>query len=229
MSAAPMVAGPRRAVQGAWAMLRRAVKVPGRIVRRSPARPKASIDSGRTVSSAMVHVALAVCAVGAFLTAAGTQVATGLVVSVCVLIVVTVAASVRRPGYLSLGLSLFPTVVVLVTVAPVGYSWRTPLLMLAVHATYRLCWLATQISASTRVELVALEVQGRQFVVVNLLGQAVALLAGALTVVSQADDGGPASGSGWLAVPGAVVLMVLAIVLRSGARAWPSREAPLSR
>ena len=195
---------------------------------RSPAGPKASVDTGPTVPGAVLHAVVAALAVGAFLIAAASDVATGLLVTVCVIITVVAAVSLRRPGYGPLLVSFIPTTAVLVAVAPVGYSWRVPLLMIAFHALVRLSSFTTQVSASTRVELAVLRSGWRRFAVINLIGQSAALFAGALTLLSE-SAGAPAPGMTWLAVAGALLLVALAVALRSGARAWPWREPPLPR
>ena len=190
--------------------------------------PQASMDLGPTIPGALLHLLLAVCAVGAFVTAAGTQLAPGVTVTVSLVIAATVVAAVRRPGYLPLGVALVPTAVVFVALAPVGYSWRVPVLMVAIHATLRLCWYTTQITPTTRVELAVLGAECRRFVLINLVGQAVALLAGVLTAVSQGDDT-PGPSMTWLAIIAAVLLALLAAALRTGARAWPREDGPPPR
>lgn len=194
---------------------------------RQTAGPQPSIDSGRTVSAGLLHLLLVVCGVGAYLVAAAGEAETGLTVVVCLAIVGTCAASLRRPGYGPLAVSLIPTTVALVAVAPVGYSWRVPLLMIAVHALVRLSWFTAQVTARTRIELTVLRAEGRRFLIVNLIGQSAALLAGALTLATA--DGDHAPGLTWLAVVGAAVLVALVVTLRSGARAWPWHEAPPAR
>lgn len=185
--------------------------------------PGPEIDCGPTVPGWGVHLGLAAAAVGVFLAAAaGTGLPVGVVVTVSLIIVVTATATatVRGPGYLTLGLSLFPATVAMLTSAPVGYTWRTPVLMVAVHATVRLSWYATHVLPATRVELAVLAAEGRRFAVINCIGQAVALIAGVLTVATA--DG---SGVGWTGVAGAAALLILAVVLRAGARAWPQSGA----
>lgn len=179
--------------------------------------PEAVIDTGRTVPGWSLHSGLGVCAVGAFLAAAaGTELPAEVVLTVCLIIAVATASGVRRPGYLTFGTALVPVTIALLTLVPVGYTWRTPILMLAIHAAVRLSWYTTQVSALTRVELTVLGAEGRRFAVVNLVGQAVALVAGALTAVTEGT-----AGMGWTGVMGALALLVLALALRTGARSWP--------
>lgn len=213
---------------GAFLRRVRAVMTVPQFWRRTVTGPGASIDSGRTIQGWYLHVGLAVCAVGAFLAAAAAVLASGVVAVVCVVIAAAVAVTVRRPGYLAFGVAVVPTTIVLLTVGAEGYSWRTPVLMFAIHASVRLSWYTSQVSATTRVELAVLAAEGRRFAVINVVGQAVALLAGVLTAVSRTGDGGTASGTVWLAVAGALALTVLAVALRTGARSWPRRgTAPL--
>ena len=181
--------------------------------------PGPEIDCGPTVPGWALHLGLAAAAVAVFLAAAaGTGLPVGIMVTVSLIIVVTatVASAVRGPGYLTLGLSLFPATVAMLTLAPVGYTWRTPVLMVAIHATVRLSWYATHVVPATRVELAVLGAEGRRFAVINGIGQAVALLAGALTIAT-----GDGSGASWIGVAAAAALLVLALALRTGARAWP--------
>lgn len=185
--------------------------------------PGPEIDCGPTVPGWALHVALAAVAVAVFLAAAaGTGLPMGVMVTVTLIIVVTatVASAVRGPGYLTLGLSLFPATVAMLTLAPVGYTWRTPVLMLAIHATVRLSWYATHVLPGTRVELAVLGAEGPRFAIINCIGQAVALLAGAVTAVTAATDHGSGSvstGTGWAGVLGAVALLALALALRGAA------------
>lgn len=191
-------------------------------LRLSPAPPSASIDSGRTIPGWLLLASLAVAAVAAFLAAAAGLLSAGVVAVVAVVIAATVAVTVQRPGYLAFALSLIPVVIVGLTVAPVGYTWRTPLVMVAVHASLRLSWFTSQGSATTRVELAVLAAEGRRFAVVDLLGQGAALLAGALTVLSRSGGGGSASGTAsgtaWIGLAGAIALLAGAAVLRGAAR-----------
>lgn len=209
----------------AGALLRRvrAAMTAPRFWRRTVTGPGASIDSGRTIQGWYLHVGLAVCTVGAFLAAAAAVLPTGVVAVVCVVIAAAVAVTVRRPGYLAFGVAVVPTTIVLLAVGAEGYSWRTPVLMIAIHASVRLSWFASQVSATTRVELAVLAAEVRRFAVINVVGQAMALLAGALTVVSRSGDGGTASGMVWLGMAGALALTVLVVALRTGARSWPRR------
>ena len=184
------------------------------------------MDTGRTVPGPAIHALLAVCGVGAYLVVADSDVPPGISAVICLAIAASVLTTVRGSGYLPLLVCLVPTTVTLLATAPLGYTWRVPLLMLAVHATARLCWFASQISLSTRVELAVLRADVPRFVVINLIGQATALLAAILTAVTHPDQDPPAPGAAWFAVAGAVALLLLAIALRSGARAWPRRERP---
>ncbi len=182
--------------------------------------PGPEIDCGPTVPGWAVHLGLAAAAVGVFLAAAaGTGLPVGVMVTVILVIVVTatVGSAVRGPGYLTLGLSLFPATVAMLTLAPVGYTWRTPVLMVAIHATVRLSWYATHVLPATRVELAVLGAEGPRFVVINCVGQAVALLAGAVTAVTEQGSGPASTGTGWAGVLGAVALLALALALRGAA------------
>ena len=179
--------------------------------------PEAVIDTGRTAPGWTVHSGLGGCAVGAFLAAAaGTALPAGVVLAVCVVIAVSAASGVRWPGYLTVATALVPVTIALLTLGPVGYTWRTPILMLTIHAAVRLSWYTTQVSARTRVELAVLVPEGKRFAVVNLVGQAVALVAGALTAATEG-----AAGMGWTGIAGALALLILALALRTGARSWP--------
>ncbi|SDC16563.1 hypothetical protein SAMN05216410_1309 [Sanguibacter gelidistatuariae] len=224
MTAAPA----ERATRVLLRRVRAAVTVP-RFWRRAETSRGATIEAGNTIPGWYLHAGLAVCAVGAFLTAAAAALPAGLVAVVCVVIAAAVAVTVRRPGYLAFGVSLAPTTIVLLAVGSEGYSWRIPLLMIAIHASVRLSWFTSQVSATTRVEVTVVAAEGRRFAVINFVGQALALLAGVLTTVSESGDGGPASGTVWIGVAGALALIVLAIALRTGARSWPRRGASSAR
>lgn len=180
--------------------------------------PGAELDAGPSVPGWAMYAGLVVAAVGAFLAAAaGTALPVGFLVVVCLAIAASAVSAVRQHGYLTFAVALVPTTIALLALAPVGYTWRTPVLMVAIHATLRLSWYVSVITPVTRVEVAVLATEGRRFVVVNAVGQAVALLAGALTVATR--DG---SGASWPGVTGAAALLVLALALRTGARSWPS-------
>ena len=179
--------------------------------------PGAELDSGACVPGWAVYAGLIIAAVGTFLAAAaGTALPVGFLVVVCLAIAASAVSAVRQHGYITLAVALVPTTIALLTLAPVGYTWRTPVLMVAIHATLRLSWYVSVITLVTRVEVAVLAAEGRRFTVVNLVGQAVALLAGALTIAT-----GDGSGASWIGVAAAAALLVLALALRTGARAWP--------
>lgn len=185
--------------------------------RRDAPRPAlATIDIGPSVPGWSLHLALAVCVVGSFLAAAaGTAVATGLLVLVLTGLAVAVAAHVRSPGYVLAAVSLTVTTLAHLAVDPVGYSWRVPVLLLTVHATVRLSWFTTRVGLRTRVERRVLVGEGLRSGLFNAVGQVVALLGGLLTAVAQEGDGG-VPGAVWFGLLGAVCLLVLAVALRRG-------------
>lgn len=118
-----------------------------------------------------------------------------------------------RPGFgvgaIALGLALLPFVLT----APVGYTWRTPVLLVLVHAIVRLSWLGTVARPTTLVEIAVLVEEGRRSAVLNLVGQLVALGAGALTALAGST---PSVTWPWFAVLGAVAALALALLLRNG-------------
>ena len=181
------------------------------------------LDHGPTAPGWAVQVAVAVTGVAVFLaTTVGTGLPVGNLVAVSTIIVGVTAATMRRPGYLPLGVALVPAVIAMITLNPVGYTWRTPVLMLAVHAMVRLSWYAAQVTPTTRVELAVLRAGWPRFAVVNGIGQAVALFAGAVTALTEDASSSASSGTGWAGLMGAGALLVLALALRTGTRSWPS-------
>ena len=182
----------------------------------------AEIDAGRTVPGWALHGALALSAVVSFCAAAaGTALPAGAVLAVSLVIASSALATLRRSGYLPLGISLVTTTIALLAVNPTGYTWRIPVVMLAVHATVRLSWYVSMITPTTRVDLAVLRAEGRRFAIINLVSQGVALFAGALTAMTES-----ASPLAWTGILGAVALVVLAVALRTGARAWPGATLP---
>lgn len=179
--------------------------------------PGAELDAGRTIPGWVLHIALAATAIASFCAAAaGTALPAGAVLVVSLLIASSVLATLRRSGYLPLGISLTTTTIALLAFSPVGYTWRIPVLMLTIHATVRLSWYVSLITRTTLVELAVLAAEGRRFALINLVSQGVALLAGALTAMTEST-----SPLAWTGVVGAMALVALAVALRTGARAWP--------
>ena len=187
------------------------------------AAQRPELDYGLTVPGWAVQVALAAASITVFLAAAaGTGLPGGNVAAVCVIIAGVAAATARRPGYLPLGIALTLATIAMLALTPVGYTWRTPVLMLAIHAAVRLTWYATQVTPTTRVELAVLGAEGRRFVIINGIGQGVALLAGAVTALTQDASSSTSTGTGWAGLMGAGALLVLALALRTGTRSWPA-------
>lgn len=179
--------------------------------------PGAELDAGRTIPGWVLHSALAVSAVATFCAAAaGTALPAGAVLVVSLVIALSALATLHRSGYLPLGITLVTTTIALLAFSPAGYTWRIPVLMLTIHATARLSWYVTLLTRTTQVELAVLGAEGRRFAIINLVSQGVALFAGAMTAMTES-----ASPLAWTGVLGAVVLVILAVALRTGARAWP--------
>ena len=177
-------------------------------------RKGAEIEIGRSVPGWALHVALGVAVLtGLLVGMAGSEVSAALVTVAALGLAAGTVANARRPGYglgaIAVGLMLLPFVLT----APAGYTWRTPVLMVLVHAVLRLSWFATVAGPRTQVEVAVLVDEGRRSAVLNLVGQLVALLAGALTAVSGSTS---SMTWPWFAVLGAVAALALALLLRNG-------------
>lgn len=177
-------------------------------------RKGAEIEIGRSVPGWALHVALGVAVLtGLLVGMSGSEVSAALVTVAALGLAAGTVANARRPGYglgaIAVGLMLLPFVLT----APVGYTWRTPVLMVLVHAVLRLSWFATVAAPRTQVEAAVLVAEGRRSAVLNLVGQLVALLAGALTAVSGSTS---SMTWPWFAVLGAVAALSLALLLRNG-------------
>lgn len=182
--------------------------------RAARARSGAKIDIGRSIPGLAVHVALGVVMLaGLFVGMAGSEVSAALVGVAAVGLAAGTVGNAVRPGYgvgaVALGLTLLPFVLT----APVGYTWRTPVLLVLVHAVVRLSWLATVAGPKTRVEVAVLVHEGRRSAVLNLVGQVVALGAGALTALAEST---PSTTWAWFAVLGGAAALALALLLRNG-------------
>ncbi len=177
-------------------------------------RRGAHIEIGRSVPGWVVHTALGVAILtGLFVGMAGSDVSPALIGVAAVGLAAGTVGNAVRPGYgvgaIGLGLMLLPFVLT----APAGYTWRTPVLLVLVHAVVRLSWLATVAGPKTLVEATVLVEEGRRSAVFNLVGQLVALLAGALTAAAGST---PSLTWPWFAVLGAVAALGLAVLLRNG-------------
>ena len=184
--------------------------------RARPARPRtvAQIEIDRSVPGWVLHAALGVVILtGLLVGMAGSEVSPALVGVAAVGLAAGTVGNAVRPGFgvgaIALGLMLLPFVLT----APVGYSWRTPVLMVLVHAVVRLSWLCTVAGPRTRVETAVLVAEGRRSAVLNLVGQLVALVAGGLTALAGST---PSTTWPWFAVLGAAAVLALALLLRNG-------------
>lgn len=161
-----------------------------------------------------MHVALGLVMLSAFLVGAlGAEVSSVLVVVAAAGLVAGAAANAVRPGYGVGGVALALTLLPYLAQSPAGYTWRSPVLLVLVHAVVRLSWLATLASPTTRVDTTVLVQEGRRAAVLNLAGQVVALLAGGLTAAAEAA---PSITWPWFAVVGGVAVLALALLLRHG-------------
>lgn len=177
-------------------------------------RRGARIDIGRSVPGWAVHVALGLVVLTGFAVGTvDTQVAPLLLGFLAAGLLGGTVANAARPGYglagIALGLILLPYLFS----APAGYTWRSPVLLVVVHAIVRLSWLATLAGPRTQVDTGVLALEGRRAVVLNLAGQVVALAAGALTAATESS---PSITWPWFAVVGGTAALGLALVLRHG-------------
>lgn len=181
---------------------------------RRDGRAGARIDVGRSVPGWAVHVALAVVMVtGLGVATLGSEISPALIAIAAAGLVGGAVANLARPGYGVGGTALALILLPYVFGSPAGYTWRSPVLIVLVHAVVRLSWLATLAGRKTRVDATVLVQEGRRSAVFNLAGQVVALLAGALTA---AADAAPSITWPWFAVLGGIAALLLALLLRHG-------------
>lgn len=177
-------------------------------------RAGARIDVGRSIPGWVVHVALTVVMLtGLGVATLGSEISLGLVVVAAAGLVGGAVMNLARPGYGVGGIALALILLPYVFSSPAGYTWRSPVLIVLVHAVVRLSWLATLAGPRTRVDTSVLVQEGRRSAVLNLAGQVVALLAGALTAAAEAA---PSITWPWFAVLGGIAALLLALLLRHG-------------
>lgn len=171
----------------------------------APAAPL-SLDIGPSVPGWVFDVALLVSGLGAVLVAGvGTRALPGLLVLAVLTLVVVGVRSIRAGDHVFL-VSVAGTSAALYVFTP-GYVWRAAVLVLLLHLCARASWFASATSPAGRVEVAVLVREGRRFVVFNAVGQALALLSGALVDVRDAGDVDTHAG---FAAAGGVALLGLA-------------------
>ena len=188
------------------------------------ARRGASIDLDRSIPGWVLHVTLGLLLVaGMLVTMLGAGIEPVLVGFLVAGVVAGTVGNARRPGYglaaVALGLVMLP----FLFTSPAGWTWRTPVLLVVVHAGVRLSWMATVAGLSTRVDTAVLALECRRSGALNLVGQLVALVAGAVTAAAGAAS---SLTWPWFGVLGGAAALALALLLRHG---LPTRADTLTR
>ncbi|PFG33163.1 hypothetical protein [Sanguibacter antarcticus] len=179
---------------------------------RTDVGPSTHIHTGPTVPAWTLHAGLAVAAAGAVCAAAaGTTLDTSSLLLLLAGLLLAIAHAARRPTLVPTVAALVATGLACIVVLPAADTWRIPLIIVCVHALVRLSWFTSSSRPGGRIEVDVLRREGRTFLVLDLAGQAVGLLALALT---ELDADGRLGHSGALGIVGAVALFGLAVLVR---------------
>ncbi|MBI9116167.1 hypothetical protein [Sanguibacter suaedae] len=143
-----------------------------------------TLTTGPTVPGWVMHLTATVTALAAVLvTTSTTRLDTTTVTLVLAGLLGFAVVGLRRPGW-TFTVVAASTVAATSLLLPDTYTWRTPVLVLAVHLLVRTGWFTTNVAPTARIETAVLSTVARPFVATNLVGQALALLAGALTTAA---------------------------------------------
>lgn len=178
---------------------------------RRPSAPSTHVHTGPTLPAWTLHVALAVATLGAVCAAAAGTALPGPSLALLVVgLLAAVAYAARRPNLVPAVAALTATGLACLVLTPTDEGWRVPVIILCIHLVVRLSWFTSSSRPGARIEVAVLRDEGASFLAIDLVGQAVGLLAVVLTAL--ATDG-TLGRSGVLGIVGAVALLSLTALL----------------